>query len=348
MRNYTILIILLCIGFSDRMSAQNQKADLMLRIYEDNDFINDIGKGTDDAYTNGTRIDLFYNKQHDSKFIVDRVMPKAGDNSINTFGLGLVQLMYTPKDITNAYYQPNDYAWSGAMYLTHTLYSYNPIKKYDYQTEIVAGVIGPAALAEPSQVIVHHIISDPSIPNGWSNQFKNNLLVNLNFTAEKELWHLQNNIELIAFGKILMGTMIDAVDFGPVLQAGLMNPYFNGFMGHHSTTNQGKRAQIYFKIKPGMEAVAWNSMVEGSMFSRGYSARNISINSEQGNPAFRLIDQYTREPHPAIENLVTYLSYSLEVVYGHLSISFTQTHNSQLVKNTYSHTYGNLTITYIF
>jgi hypothetical protein len=40
--------------------AQTKNEGKLLRIYEDNDFINIRGKGTDRAYSGGTRVDIFY------------------------------------------------------------------------------------------------------------------------------------------------------------------------------------------------------------------------------------------------------------------------------------------------
>src|SRR5580765_2538643 len=72
----------------------------LLRIYEDNDFLNIRGLGTDEAYTNGTLIDLFYRKKHPSHCWLDRAMPKAGEGSENIYGWGIMQLMFTPRDIS--------------------------------------------------------------------------------------------------------------------------------------------------------------------------------------------------------------------------------------------------------
>ena len=137
-------IALLCVGKSknDQLNAQTfspqtrltDTLNWMFRIYEDNDFINARGCGTDDAYTNGTRFDYFYQPGHLSKNPVDRILPKAGPNSMNIYGWGVMQLMYTPKDITDSAYQPNDYPWAGALIATHTLYSFNPVKKFDRNT----------------------------------------------------------------------------------------------------------------------------------------------------------------------------------------------------------------------
>ena len=43
---------------------------IMLRVYEDNDCTSILGKFTDDAYTNGTRLEYFYQKDKKTGFLL--------------------------------------------------------------------------------------------------------------------------------------------------------------------------------------------------------------------------------------------------------------------------------------
>lgn len=63
--------------------------DHLFRIYEDNDFINIAGKGTDKGYTNGTRFDYFYLKKAPSHFFPDKWFPTAGAGAVNTYSYSL-------------------------------------------------------------------------------------------------------------------------------------------------------------------------------------------------------------------------------------------------------------------
>src|ERR1700742_2044685 len=96
----------------------------MFRIYEDNDFLDIRGNGTDNSYTNGLRFDLFYTKKKRSRFFIDRLLPKAGNSSVNVFGWSLAQLIVTPTDIGATQYQPDDYPYAGALFIAHSLYSF--------------------------------------------------------------------------------------------------------------------------------------------------------------------------------------------------------------------------------
>src|SRR6202040_1024366 len=82
----------------------------------DDDYINFYGKGTDRAYTDGTRFELIEAKQKPPAFLLDRILPEAGDSSVNLYGWGVTQLMFTPNNISKASFQPDDYPWSGALF----------------------------------------------------------------------------------------------------------------------------------------------------------------------------------------------------------------------------------------
>ncbi len=316
--------------------AQEKENTRLFRIYEDNDFLNIRGQGTDDAYTNGLRFDLFYTKSHPSKFVLDRNLPTAGDSSINVFGWGLMQVMFTPADISIATPQPNDYPWSGGLFATHSLYSYNPKHKYSYQTELLLGVMGPMALARQAQTFVHHIINYQK-PMGWGNQLGNDPLLNINFTAEKQLVGKQHWLDVIAGGQVFYGTAVNGLAVYPLIRIGKMNPYFNGYIAQYGTGKQtgrhrGHRVQAYIIIKPEASIMFTNALLEGGMFSDNTNKLNT-----KGAPT---------KPSNGLRTIVYAANYGAVVSFGNFSMSFIQSSSSEWIKGTYSHEVGNISMYY--
>jgi len=84
-------------------------------------------------------------------------VPAARDSSKNIYGWSIMQIMVTPGDIRSTEYQPNDYAYAGALFAIRSFYSYNPEKKYDFQTNLIAGVRGPASYAKQLQTGFIHL-----------------------------------------------------------------------------------------------------------------------------------------------------------------------------------------------
>lgn len=307
--------------------AQREMPSRLFQAYYDDDYINFYGKGTDKAYTNGTRYTLFYTKKNPSQFLIDRLLPKAGDSSTNVFGIGLVQVIFTPDDITNPNFQPNDYPWSGALYLTHSLNSYNVQQKYDFQTELNLGFTGPASMARQVQEGFHKLI-DYEEPKGWANQFGNSLILNLNFTAEKQVLQYGNFLEVIAGGQVIAGTMMNAATAYSTIRIGKMNPYFQGLMKQYSHSGAGNKVQFYLVIKPKIQWVLSNAILQG------------------GIGASRPV--HTTEYYHPINHTLASFAYGAVVVINRFSISSIQTTTTPWMKNLYKHTWGNFSFTYIW
>lgn len=149
-------------------------------------------------------------------------MPNAGDSSKNVYGWSLMQIMVTPTKISAKEYQPNDYTYAGAMFALHSLYSYNAKKKYSFQTEFLAGVRGDLHLLESrykEDFTGLSIIKSP-----WG------LLININFTAEKQFVSVGDFMEINGGTLVRAGSFMDGFFMYPMIRIGQMSPYFDGYL----------------------------------------------------------------------------------------------------------------------
>jgi hypothetical protein len=321
-------------GYSQNVQSPDTGVEYLIRAYHDNDFINYQGMGTDDAYTGGIRADLFFTKKKDSRFFVDRILPKAGASSNNIFQWGIMQVVYTPQDLDTSAYLSNDYAYAGGLYLIHSLYSYNAEKKFSFQTEINLGVMGPASLAEESQELIHRAIGYEQ-PRGWQNQIRTDFLFNLNFTAEKQILGLGRFLEFMGGSKLSVGTLMNAVAVYPLIRIGWMNPYFDGFISQyadlgHSGIHRNRKFQFYIFARPSVSWVLTNAMLEGGVFSDHRKREEGELIKYQN--------------YRTIEHVVYQTDYGAVISYGHFSISMSQNISSMLIRNTYDHEYGNISL----
>jgi len=314
----------------------------MFRIYEDNDFINARGCGTDDAYTNGTRLDYFYQPRHPSKNPVDNLLPKAGTHAINTYGWGIMQLMYTPKNITDSAYQPNDYPWSGALVATHTLYSYNAEQKYDFRTELDLGVIGPASLAEQVQTGFHGLIRYFK-PRGWGHQYPNAILANIDIAAERQLAGNGSTVEWIGGSQLSAGTMMNSLTLYPLVRIGRMNPYFKGWLSQFASTGQYSRHhrnwQLYFICRPELQLILTEAVLQGGMFTH-----NPNLTEAEGPAKPQQQPPASSQPYHPINNVVFASNFGAVTSIGDFSISFNQNSSTATMKGLYSHEFGNISL----
>jgi hypothetical protein len=272
-RQYFLFILLLLAG-SARLTAQDYQH--LLRGFDDNDGIDVRGMGTDEGYTNGTRIDLFYRTRKPHAFL-HSIMPKAGDSSINTAGWGLMQVMYTPKELKLPFPDPDDYHYAGGLYITHTLHSANARKKLNLQSEILLGVMGPASLASGFQKIIHSVGGFVT-PRGWEYQLPTDLLLNYNFTAEKQLLHIDNGLDLTGGGTLMAGTLQTSAQAFTLLRFGKLFSYYDGLIQQYTRRNSPgrKQWQLYGMLQPGIQWVGYNAMYQGGVFNRSSPLRTKS------------------------------------------------------------------------
>lgn len=298
----------------------------IFRMFEDNDFLNILGRGTDKAYTNGLRFDLFYKRKEQPRFFI---LPHAGAESIDTYGFSVMQVMVAPDDLLVPTYQPNDYPYSGTLFATHSLASYNKDKKYSFQTELLAGIRGPASFTKQMQVFIHRTIHDVK-PMGWQNQLNSKILLNVNFTAERQFTALKGFAEVIGGAHISAGTMTNSLTIYPLIRLGKMDPYFNGFFSQFSkATINGKRkkTQFYFFLKPKLTFMASNAIMSGSI----QRASQLERETEPENSAN--INHYLAE-----------INFGTVINLGNFSITYTQKPTTAYSKGLYSHNVGNISV----
>lgn len=329
-RHIRAMVLVLLLGeIPPTLAAQESH---LFRIYEDNDFINIAGRGTDKGYTNGTRLDYYYAENHGPWFFMDRWFPRAGPLSVNTYNYSLMQLMVVPRDISTPFPDKNDWPYAGALILTHGLYSSDPVKEYAIQTQFTAGVIGPLSLARQAQTWVHALINYTK-PEGWRYQMPNDLLLNLDILAEKMVWKAGKAVEAKGGAELQVGTMFDVIGLHVQLRTGWMLPYFIGYMGQFTPAGKAgvRRFQLYFFLKPAVQWWGFDALLQGGLF-RGKSSYYSGISSKGQTPT--------------LKKITATVDAGLVLVLGRISLSFTQKELSPVLHSVSDQTIGNISLTY--
>jgi len=324
---YATAFSMICLLFALETVAQAEEPKYMVRLQEDNDVLNLIGASTDRSYTNGSRIEFFQPSRLKRHSFLYKILPTAGDSSINFAGWSLTQLMVTPEDISTTEYQPNDYRYAGSLFVTRSFHSYNPIKKFSYQSELLVGIRGPHALARQTQTALHALINSDK-PRGWHNQLNTQLLVNLTFTAEKNLFSWKNLVELNGGVQARVGSLVNAAHIYPVLRIGKMAPYFDGLLTQYASykdRRKNNKWQYYIVVKPTLSFIAYNAMLKGTRAN----ADKEDFSSDTPLPVAR----YTGE-----------IQMGAVIGYGNVGISYLLTRSSSYDKGLYEHRFGTLAV----
>jgi hypothetical protein len=304
----------------------------MLRLFEDNDFINIRFSGSDKAYTHGLKADLFYIKKDEKPAFDERLMLKAGTNSVKTYGWGITQTMVTPNDLSKPEIVASDYRYACSITLSRTRHSSNPVRKYNLQTEYVVGLLGPIALGKETQDAMHKLIHD-EMPRGWNSQLKTSALLNINLTAEKQLCRVKKSIECIGGVKSSAGTSLTSLSVYTLLRVGKMNPYFNGYLTQYVQQGKGTESwQLYILLRPSLDFVLRNAHIQGGTFR----PERDEMNREK--EAFPPRDQRR------LNRIGCGLDYGLVVTLKKVSITFTQRDLYAMIKEQTRHEVGNISI----
>jgi len=144
------------------------------------DIDNDVLVDDDRHYTNGLFLSVLAPKGNVPSWISSVAVllsPYDDDPSEVRWGFALSHEMYTPENSATAQVVEDDRPYAGYLYLSFELYRDRYRDESDKipfldSLEIDLGVVGPAAIAEQGQDLLHTIFPSPEF-EGWDNQLKN-------------------------------------------------------------------------------------------------------------------------------------------------------------------------------
>ena len=163
---------------------------------------NDLFNGTDRDYTSGVKFSWVSANLKD--FLYDPCLPQwvrklnqlsedihpRGDTSRNMV-VTAGQAMYTPRDRQPTGLISTDRPYAGWLYLGLGYNARNEWRMDSVEADI--GVVGPAALAKQSQNFIHDLRGRPRF-NGWDNQLKNELGVQLVAERKRRSWNSDDSV----------------------------------------------------------------------------------------------------------------------------------------------------------
>lgn len=166
--------------FSSQLHAQTAQDQVSERIKNSDDhnylslsYENDlIGSGKDENYTSGLRV-TYFDVESDMPIIIDELaeaIPTFDINNTTSTYYSIGQNIYTPQDITVRPLQRDDRPYAAWLYGSIGLATVT--KNHIDELEFTAGIVGPEALGEQLQKMVHRHMTSSDIPKGWSNQLE--------------------------------------------------------------------------------------------------------------------------------------------------------------------------------
>ena len=185
-------------------------------------------------------------------------------NADNYYGLGLIQEIYTPKDIVDTLLNLVDRPYAGTLFLRSFSVSSNPKKLLKLTSQFDLGVMGPLAGAYQAQRYIHDWL-DLGWPNGWDFQIENRPYINYDLEIEKGVILVPGILDASANSRVRVGNIHDDLQLGAQFRIGRLN---NQFKGHHLSNkkySEERDLQAYLFGGINGSAVLYNATLMGGI-----------------------------------------------------------------------------------
>ncbi|MGY6630719.1 MAG: lipid A deacylase LpxR family protein [Wenzhouxiangella sp.] len=136
------------------------------------EYENDIFAGEDRYYTSGVRLTRIALAREAPSWLesVATRFPGFNDATALPYALSISHNIYTPADIENPEFPPDDRPYAAWLQLGFSTGTLHP--RGADRVRVGLGIVGPAALGREVQTNAHRLIGSPK-PQGWGSQLKN-------------------------------------------------------------------------------------------------------------------------------------------------------------------------------
>lgn len=239
-----------------------QRIDLYSTLHEINDsnfvrisYDNDLFQGQDRYYTQGFSVELLNSVFRQNP--LNKILVADTRSQIQKYGFHIESTVFTPSRINSDSILLNDRPYSAILSLGMLRMSYNSALKHKICSELIIGVIGPAALGQEIQTGIHHLTNN-TIPKGWQHQIRNDLIVDYRLRFEKQLFFLNHIFGTSAMGETKLGTYQNNISLGLNMHLGWkQNPSLSS-----------KKFQLYLYGQSSVRFVAYDAGLLGGMINR--------------------------------------------------------------------------------
>ncbi len=235
------------------VSFRDIKSDYYFRFHYDNDYFT----STDKEYTQGYNFELVSPALKSNPLNHIFILPK---NSESRFGISLEHIGFTANNIASDQIQFGERPFAAAIMLRSFAIATDTIQKTRVASSLNIGIIGPGAFGGDMQTAIHRATGN-TIPKGWFNQIKNDVVINYEVSYEKQLFRLDDYFSLHANGTMRLGTLFTNASFGFNTALGLVNSPF-------TSVKNKKKLQLYSYVQPIVNIIGYDATLQGGLFNR--------------------------------------------------------------------------------
>ena len=256
---FPIILFLLISGFLSAqkidklVSFRDIKSDSYFRFHYDNDYFS----GTDENYTQGYSFELvapFLEKNPANYLFL------TPSNSEIRYGLAIEHIGFTAPDIGSPEIQFGERPFAAAIMLKSFAITTDTLAKSRLSSSLSLGLIGPGAFGEEMQEGIHKITGN-TIPQGWKNQIKNDVVINYEIAYEKQLLRAGDYVSLQSNSTARVGTLFTNASLGLNTNIGLINSAF-------SADKRKSKFQLYGYSQVLGNIIGYDATLQGGVFNK--------------------------------------------------------------------------------
>lgn len=258
LKHYILFILLfpaflLAQKIDNMASFRDIKANRYFRFNYDNDYF----ASRDQDYTQGYNFELVSPNMRKNPINKVLLNPK---NTENKYGISIEHIGFTPFNIKSPNIQFGDRPFAATIMLKSFAIATDTIRKSRLISSFNLGLIGPGAFGKEMQVAIHKATGN-TIPEGWQNQIKNDIVLNYEVSYEKQLINYRNLFSLSTNSRLRLGTLFTNAGFGFTSTFGIMNSPF-------SSSKTNKKFTIYGYAQSMVNVIGYDATLQGGMFNK--------------------------------------------------------------------------------
>lgn len=271
-------IFLLSQKIDNMASFRDMNSKRYFRFNYDNDYF----ASRDQEYTQGYSFEWLAPKLAKTPVNLILLQPKKAEKK---FGISLEHIGFTPFNIKSPNIQVGDRPFAATIMLKSFSIATDSVQKSRLISSMNVGLIGPGAFGKEMQVAIHEATGN-TIPEGWQNQIKNDVVLNYEVSYEKQLLHYKNFFSLQSNARARVGTLFTTAGIGLTSTLGIINSPF-------STNQPKKRFAFYGFAQSIVTIVGYDATLQGGLLNKKspYTIENKEIERVVAQINFGLIVQ---------------------------------------------------------
>jgi lipid A 3-O-deacylase len=227
------------------------RATSYTRVAYDNDFFT----ATDRYFTQGIAIEVVTPRL--GQLPLRHVLYAPKDSRVRR-GVIFEDDGYTASDLKRADILRGDHPYAGTKQLRAFAMSDDTLRRQRVTTSLNVGIIGQGAGGKEIQTFIHRRTGN-TIPQGWGNQIRNDLILNYEAAMERAVWRHEGRALLTTTGVARVGTLNTAGTLGLTAMLGRIDDPFRA---------TSSRREWYVYIKPQLNVVGYDATLQGGLFNR--------------------------------------------------------------------------------